>query len=254
MAEIKDFFIKESIIEEDISTSDYAAVMPLIKGIDIFSGTTYRNIYIIDYKQQNFLYVSDNPELLGGLSASEVKHLGYNFYLNYVAPEDLELLLEVSKLESKFFYELLPEEKQDYIISYDFHVINKECEKRRLVNHQITPLKLTENGQIWLALCIVSTSSNKKSGHIMALKKNSNEYLLFNRNTKRWQEERLVKLKSSEKDLIKLSARGFSMREIADRLDCPYDTVKSRQKNIFKKLGVTKMPEAIAYVKNYRLI
>ena len=101
MAEIKDFFIKENTIEH-IGDDVYDSITHIIADIDAFSRSTYKSVYVIDYYKQNFLYVADNPLFLCGMTAEEVRELGYNFYLNQVIPADLNLLLEINVAGFKF--------------------------------------------------------------------------------------------------------------------------------------------------------
>ena len=78
MMEVKDFFIKDNIIDK-ISDEAYNDIAAIIEDIDTFARTTYRSVYVIDYYKQNFLYVSEIPLFLCGLDAYEVRQLGYRF-------------------------------------------------------------------------------------------------------------------------------------------------------------------------------
>jgi DNA-binding CsgD family transcriptional regulator len=253
MAGTKDFFIRENIIDY-ISEEAYNAVSHIIEDIGAFARTTYKSIYVIDYYRQDFLYVADNPLFLCGMTADEVRELGYNFYINQVIPEDLELLLEINVAGFQFLKNIVREELRNYTISYDFHVLNKESGKKQLINHQITPLRLTENGNVWLALCVASISSCDASGNIEMSRYNSNTYWNYNRKTKKWQEALRPELKDMEQEVLRLSAKGYTMHDIADQIHRSFDTVKVYRKNLFEKLGVDNISEAICYAMNHRLI
>ena len=50
-----------------------------------------------------------------------------------------------------------------------FHVISfspEEWNKSKLINHQLTPILLTDEGKIWIGMCVVSLSSHKTVGHV----------------------------------------------------------------------------------------
>ena len=51
-----------------------------LEAIKAFARLSYESIYVIDYKDMSFEYVSDNPLFLSGYSAAEVLQLGYEFY------------------------------------------------------------------------------------------------------------------------------------------------------------------------------
>jgi DNA-binding CsgD family transcriptional regulator len=253
MIKEKDFFIEENKVIH-ISDDAYNSVSQIIEDMDAFTRLTYRSFYVIDYYKKNFLYVSDNPLFLCGLAADEVKKMGYSFYINQVVPEDLSLLLEINKAGFQFLQNIPIEEKKKYTVSYDFHIVNKLSDRIQLINHQITPLRLTESGEIWLALCVASVSSNNKSGNITMAKNGLSEYWFFDRNNGKWQKVPRPELKEVEKEVLKLSARGFGAREIAVEIRRSFDTVRGYRKDIFEKLGVDNIAAAISYAKNYRLI
>lgn len=253
MLDVKDFFIKENIIE-NVHIDAYANISSIIEDIDAFARTTYRSVYIIDYHKQSFLYVSDNPMFLCGMTADEVKELGYNFYINHVPPEDLSLLLEVNSAGFGFYDKIPDIEKRNFTISYDFHIINKDSKKKQLVNHQITPLRLTDSGKVWLGLCAVSISSGSNSGNIVMSKDKSKEHWTFNMQSKKWKKMARPELKDIERDVLKLSAMGYTMSDIANEINRSFDTVKSYRKSLYEKLNVQNIAEAISYAKNHRLI
>ena len=253
MTKADDFFIKENKVDY-ISDEMYANIDYIIDCVDAAARITYQTVYVIDYYKQNFLYVSDNPLFLCGLTAEEVKELGYSFYINHVVPEDLELLLEINMAGFLFYKEFPKEERKEYTLSYDFCIKDKISGKKSLINHQITPMRLTENGQLWLALCAVCLSSNTESGNIVVTKRNSSKQWYFDRKNRKWKEMLRPALKSIEIEVLRLSAMGYTMNEIADEIHRSQDTVKMYRKNIFEKLNVDSIVTAISYAKNHRLI
>ena len=248
-----DFFISENIIEH-IPAEEYFKIDHIIEDVDAFARTTYKSVYVIDYYRQSFLYVSENPLFLCGLTAERVKELGYNFYINHTTPEDLTMLLEINRAGFKFFEKIPNEQRKQYTISYDFQIINKEYRNKSLINHQITALRLTSDGKIWLGLCVASVSSADNSGNIMMLKNKSRDYWEYNRVSQHWEQRLRPELKEIEKDVLKLSAMGYTMNEIADTVNRSVDSVKVYRKNLFEKLGVDNIAEAINYAMNHRLL
>lgn len=253
MIKVKDFFIKENRIDE-IPEEAYNAVATILEDIDAFARTTYRSVYVIDYYRQNFLYVSENPLFLCGMDASEVRQLGYKFYINQVPSEDLNLLLEANSVGFQFIQNIPIKEKKNYTISYDFHIINSLSQKKQLINHQITPLRLTENGQVWFGLCTASISSGNRFGELVMSKYKSKQFWIYNRQKRKWMEMSRPELKDMEREVLKLSAMGYTMNEIADIISRSFDTVKSYRKSLLEKLDVANISEAISFAINYRLI
>ncbi|MDY3547805.1 helix-turn-helix transcriptional regulator [Riemerella anatipestifer] len=248
-----DGFFDERNSVKNISANDLEQLKNYLSVIDAFSRVSYKSIYVIDYQTQSFEYVSDNPLFLCGLSAQEVKALGYAFYFRNVKKEDLELLMKINDVGFSFYEKIPLVERKLYTISYDFHLIN-ERNRPVLINHKLTPIFLNEKGQIWKAMCIVSLSSNQTEGNINISKQGSEEVWKFNLSTNSWEKEQKVKLSEREITILELSARGFTINEISEKIFVTPDTVKFHRRKIFDKLSVQNISEALAYAKINKLV
>ncbi len=253
MPKIDDFFISDNSVKISPEIS-YDNIDNIINDIKAFSRLTYKSVYIIDYYKRDFLYVSDNPLFLCGLTSEEVKQLGYNFYLNNVPEEDLDFLLEINIAGFKFLKDIPRDEKRDYTISYCFNIINKHTKKKQLINHQITPLRLTKSGDIWLAICVASIPSNGTIGDIIMSHEGTNSRWIYNRLSKKWKIMPQIELKEIERDVLKYSTMGYTMTEIAELVHRSFDTIKAYRKNILEKLDAENITEAINIAMNNKLI
>lgn len=119
MAKKDEFFIRENEILF-VPDEYYAPMQLYVQFLDAFSRTTYKSIYVIDYYKKNFLYVSDNPLFLCGMSANEVREMGYEFYIRQVPESDLPLLLEINRAGFLFAQNVPTENRLEYTLSYDF--------------------------------------------------------------------------------------------------------------------------------------
>lgn len=248
---IADFFIPDNEVRLT-DELDYSRVDEYIQMAEAFSRSTYQSIYIIDYFRRKFLYVSPNSLLLCGMTPEKMMEINYKFYLDYVPEEDQSMLIEFNRVGFDFFNKLPAEEKGEWYIQYDFNIINDG--HPILINHKLTSLALTSDGRIWLALCVVSASNHTTSGHIEVHRMGSSEFLEYNRTTGRWDKRSMPKLTDGEKSVITLSIQGYTMAEIADRMCLSPDTIKKYRKQIFEKLGVRNISEAIVAATNNRLL
>jgi DNA-binding CsgD family transcriptional regulator len=57
-----------------------------------------------------------------------------------------------------------------------------------------------------------------------------------------------------EKNILLLSAQGYTMDEIAEQLFLAIDTVKFQKKRIFEKLEVKNIVEALFFAANQKLL
>lgn len=246
-----EFFIPDNEVKLP-DELDYSRVDEYIRSAEAFSRSTYQSVYIIDYFKQNFLYVSPNPMFLCGLSPEQMIELGYQFYLKYVPEDEQALLLDINRVGFAFHNQIPLEQRKDWYISYDFHILNDG--HPILINHKLTSLALTSDGRIWLALCVVSASTHTTPGHIEIHHIGTPDYFAFNPLTRRWDKNTMPSLTEGEKSVLTLSIQGYTMSEIADRICLSPDTVKKYRQRIFEKLGVRNISEAIAAATNNKLL
>ena len=76
----------------------------------------------------------------------------------------------------------------------------------------------------------------------------------YNRISKKWKEMPRFELKDIELNVLKYSAMGYTMDEIADLVHRSFDSVKVYRKTILEKLGADNIAEAINIAMNFRLI
>ena len=110
-------------------------------------------------------------------------------------------------------------------MSYHFHL--KSGIKSKLINHQLTPILLTDEGKIWIGMCVVSLSSHKTVGHVEFHKKGNLNYWKYSFEGHRWKECDGISLKEEELEVLRLSAAGLTMTEIANRMCRSLDSIKT---------------------------
>ncbi|WP_027385839.1 response regulator transcription factor [Chryseobacterium gregarium] len=248
---VNDFFFEKNTVES-ISIEEEVQLNNYLQVTEAFSRVSYMSVYIIDYQNRNFEYVSDNPLFLCGHSAEEVKMMGYNFYFKYVQKNDLDLLLKINQAGFDFYERIPVSERKLYTISYDFHLLNKD--KAILINHKLTPIFLTGTGKIWKAMCIVSLSTHTESGNITVFKQGTNEFWSYHIKEDIWKNEQKVKLTERELDVLRYYAQGYTINEIAEKIFVSPDTIKFHRRKLFDKMHVNNISEALSYVTNNKLL
>lgn len=246
-----DFFTLQNSVG-NITEADYARVDTIIEAAKAFERSTYQCVYIIDYFKQGFLYVSNNIARLCGGDAVKIKDFGYKFYIDYVPDDDLRMLLEINNSGFKLFNTLPIGERKNYTISYDFHI--KRGGKQRLVNHKLTPLILTNDGRIWLAICTISLAATNTPGNVIMKKPGEGMFYEYSLYDHKWTKKAEIVLSDTEREVLSLSTQGYTMNDIADNIYKSVDTVKACKRAIFQKMGVKNIAEAITYAQNHQLI
>ena len=241
-------FLKPLRLEHPVSESDYLNVQPYIDTLSALTRISNMSIYIVDYHKKGYLYVSSNPLFLCGYERDEVLKLGFDYYSKVVLPEDMPMLLEVNEKGFEYFYEQGHDSEARYnlFISYDFTMCHKNGQKFK-VNHKLTPFALSSDGNMWLSLCLVTLSIQEKSGNVYIQHFNSPNRLEYSFKTKRWKSVPAVTLTEREKEILRLSAQGYTEQNIAGKLFVERSTVRFHKNNILSKFGVNNMMEAVYY-------
>lgn len=248
---VEDFFNDANSVRT-VTDENYRDIDLLLRAVDSFSRSTYQSVYVIDYFKKGFLYVSDNPLFLCGYSPKEMLELGYSFYISNVPEEEHSMLSEINKAGFNFFNKFSVSQRRKCIISYDFHILHGQ--HSMLINHKLTPLVMTEDGRVWLGICVVSLSPHSDAGHIEFRVSGENCIWEYSRLSRKWKEKGKITLTPEEKDVLALSAQGCNRDEIADHMCKSVDSVKFYRRNLFEKLGVKNITEALSYATNYGLL
>jgi len=243
---VKDFFTEFNTLK---NTAYFES--GFLKGVfsmaDSFVRTTEYGVYIFDYSKKEVVYVSENITQWCGLQLSDINKKGYDYYLKYVCIEDLKMLVEINNAGFAFWNSLPEGACLNYVVSYDFRFGSL------MVNQRYTPVIL-DGGKICMAVCVVSLSSSKASGNIvMTCTKNGYRYT-YSMSLKKWIKSKKLFLSDKEAEIIRLSIQGFSTSEIAEKTLTGTETVKTHKKNIYRKLKVGSMTEAVRFAINHNLL
>lgn len=246
-----DFFTLQNLVE-NVNEADYEKTDLIIEAAKAFERSTYQSVYIIDYFKKGFLFVSDNIARLCGGNAEKIKDFGYKFYIDYVPETELKMLLEINNKGFQLFNKIPIADRKKYVISYDFHIMRGN--RKRLVNHKLTPLILTKDGRIWLAICTISLAAGNKPGNVIMKKPGESTFFQYSFLTHKWDECKEIILTENEREVLSLSTQGYTMNDIADIICKSVDTVKACKRSIFKKMDVKNIAEALTYAQNHQLI
>ena len=248
---IGDFFSLQNSVES-VTESDYEKTNLIIEAAKAFERSTYQCVYIIDYFKKGFLFVSSNIARLCGSDAQKIKDFGYRFYFDYVPEDELRMLLEINNKGFLLFNKIPISERKDYTISYDFHI--KSGKHKRLINHKLTPLLLTNDGRIWLAICTISLAAGNETGNVIMKKPGASSFYQYSFFDHKWEECKEIVLSDIEREVLSLSTQGYTMNDIADNICKSVDTVKACKRSIFQKMDVKNIAEALTYAQNHQLI
>ncbi|MGL4227573.1 MAG: response regulator transcription factor [Tannerellaceae bacterium] len=247
---VEDFFLSSNTIF-NIPKEAYQNTHLIIETVDAIARMTNQSHYIIDYHKHSFLYVSRNPLFLCGYTVEEVQQMGYQFFLQQVPAHEQSMLIKINKAGFDFYQKTPIQERTKFSISYNFHLLNGN--RKTLINHKLTPLCITNDGKVWLAACVVSLASRDTVGEIKIQESGNNQIWEYSLESKIWSQTKKVELNEKEKRVLSLSAQGYTMKEIADKMHLSIDSIKLYRRKLSEKLDTKNITEALAYVANHNL-
>ena len=90
--------------------------------------------------------------------------------------------------------------------------------------------------------------------YIIMKKDNSKSYYEYSLEKHKWVKQPGIALNETERDVLILSAQGYTMDDIADSLCKSVDTIKACKRALFAKMEVKNIAEALSYATNYKLL
>ncbi len=230
----------------------YDHLSAYIDSADAISRNMFRPVFIVDMFKKDFFYVSRSFSYLFGDGITEHPISRGERYIPSFAREDIETLKTIFASAYDLFLSYPVSERKELVFSFFFH--HYQNGRKKTVYQNMTPLALTEDGDLWLVLCTTSFSSRKDSGHYVMKKHNDSEYLQYSLEKDRWYLKEGLMLSYEEKEILLLSSQGYTMKEIASIFGKSIDTVKMYKRVMFSKLRVKSITEAVFAAINRNLI
>ncbi len=234
-------------MKNNITNESYSTVMSYVEMAKTFSRFIDQCIYISDQRNSRFLYISENPLLFDGHSINLIKEKGFEFFINNAPKEETAILSRIRDAHSKFFEDLLPEEKLEHSISYNFHLERKN--KQIPVNHKKIPILLDKSGHVWLTIGIISIASTHNIGQVQIKNERTKKSYFHDFEKSEWLLQDAVSLSDREREIIILSAQGLTNSAIAKRVHLSEASVKFYKTKVFRKLRVNNIAAAVGYVR-----
>ena len=229
-----------------VTQSEYDKVEILKQACEALSRMCNKSVYVLDYAKQDFFYMSPHPLFLCGYTVEEALEMGVDFYEKTIAPENQEMMLELCRTGRQFFAEAVQDDNKgcDVIMSYDIYLQHKDGTKT-LINHKLSPLCMTESGEMWLVICVVDYSSRKKAGNVVYSRNDKTEYYTYDFCKKQIFPYHPPKLTKREKEISLLTMRGYNVKMIAEELGISQNTVKNHRTHIEEKLSSSNLFDTI---------
>jgi len=221
-----------------------------LMSLKILSEIIKESMYVIDFHQKCFRFVSDKGAFLCGYSSEEVLQWGYYFYIKVVHPKDLQLIVKIHQVIFDFFSH--PDISIHDLACIVFNFRIRSGKGYLMVSHRVVPVVIKNN--VRLAFCVVTDSVLKTSGNLYAYFKNEELRYKYSFESDRWSLDTPILLSEKEKDILKWGKQGKTVKEIADVFCLSDKTIRNQKVILFEKADVKNMLQAILFAENHFLI
>jgi DNA-binding CsgD family transcriptional regulator len=246
---IRDSFFEGVVLQQVLDEKSFAT------SIEDFSSICTEAIYI-DFQKRCFHHVPVHNLFLCGHSREEVMQLGYDFYPETVHEEDLPAFIKMH--QAILIYLKNHRARQNEVNYFSFTVRLKAPPSPigetgyLMVYHKLKPL--FTDGVLHFGVCILSCSVIPASGNLRVYFNDSpgfDEYSFDNGTWKNRQDERLTK---QEIMVLWFSKQRICNKQIADKLQVSYIAIRRIKAQMYKKLGVETIGQAIIYATNHQML
>lgn len=210
----------------------------------------YKGIYVVDLISDRLLYVSDVLQKILNKSEDEILEKGFPVLFEYVSSENLDKLRRIKNkiLEGTLNLDGIDKSKMMIIMNTPMKIGGVEGS----ICNKIIEL-YSESGKSWIGMGIVAPAEYSENNEIKINVLGNSKLYEYSLDEYQWRQKELPQLSQDEKIMLSFSMSGYSVKEISKMMCKSEDTINFYKKQVFSKLRVNKISEAIAYSTTYCL-
>jgi len=205
--------------------------------LDFFSRIQNTCVYMVDYRAQRLILGNVAKPTICGHSIETIKADGFNIYLKILSKNEQQWLAKMTEQAFVIFNDYKNVEDRFALeFSYDLTAKTK-CGNVVTLYHRLVPYQLCDNGNMWLALCVVSEVSlvEKMTKACIENHVTGEKFDYINNKFVRRKGKFLTQ---DETAILQYLADGFLLKQIGKEMGISERTVLEKEKSAFKKLGV----------------
>lgn len=224
---------------------------PVISTVDAIARINNQSCFIVDFDEHKLLYRTEKLVYIDECSIRDIQRECANPYWSIISEETLEKLLDIRNNYHPIGQHMGSDEYSRHVCTIDYPVIIRS--NQLFINQRFSPLKMRSDGITKVGLFMINHSS-----------KTEMESTIITPTGKRFRfdfaEHRYIPydlgmtLSVVERAILNRARQGMGNEDIARSLCISVNTVKTHRKNIFRKLQVESITEALTVVGNYQLI
>ena len=229
----------------------------LIRYLDLFATISTECFYMVDVRKQQICFVRPDDFFLCGYTVEDALNQADDFYRKIIYSGDFSLWTIIRNAVLRYLDDSEePWDEIDYFSctlrlhrTYNFSPPNSFPQ---MVYHRMKPV--WDKEELRYLICSLRCSMAKESGNLRMYGKDELTYKEYRIVSRKWRQITIKPLTKRERAILMLAQQGKSAMEIASDLCKGYNTVRNQIKEVFFKLQVHSMMEAIETASNHRMI
>lgn len=211
------------------------------------------SVNVYDISKQKYVFMRSKFWDQLGHDIGKAANEGPSYFLKLIHPEDIPLILDITKKAFTFLLSIPISERKDYKVVYNCRIKGNKGKYLQFLQQNVI-LELDKKGNIWLLMTISdllpdSARFSKVEPRLFNIK-SGKQFLFTDTDVKKSKSI----LTSREIEILELSSKGLASKEIADQLFLSVNTINNHRKKIMEKTNTTNTSEAITYARNLGLL
>ena len=219
---------------------------------EAFAALSYQGVYLLDTDTNLFVFTSDSPILRSGHTAEEVESMDLSCLAVNIPDEEKNQLVDMSRTLSCVYAQMPIEKRRRLNIYLNFH--EQFDGRTMMVCHKLRMLDFDADGMPHLALGIISYAIHRDEAAFFIGIPGEEYDLVYNHKINDWEPAKHVQLSDDERDMLRLTMQGYKLEEIGKIMCKSTETIKFYRRQVFSKMNVESISQAVAYATHHRLI
>lgn len=209
---------------------------------------------VCDMQEMKYVYWSGNAKEFSGWDDHYYHEGGLQFGLSLAHPDDLEGIVQFSKLMNEYYTSLPDSLKPNYRDYLDFRVRKPDNTYRKALQ-QGTVLTHDSQGRIHLLLLYITHITNLKKENTIHLRQTSGlENRMYEYDLRKKNLAPLSVPSEREVRVFELISQGYQRQQIAEKLGISLSTVKTHCQHVFEKMHTNDSVETINLLRLFGLL
>ena len=213
----------------EVEALDDQELMRVRQEADAFARLNYCNVYVLDLFREQFVYVRNELKWMRELLPEAGAESGGDYFERCFSPSDAWKMQAAARAAGRWAMRFPADERSEFILMFPLRVNRLSGHGHEVTYHKVTPLRITASGKVWLALCADFIAARHTSE------------VVLRKGARFWSE------------MLVLSAAGMDIDGIARALCTTQAKVKRIRHNVYRKLHVDNITEAINFSLTHQL-